>query len=82
MNRPPLDLALQHISETRHLLQTLLTSSEQFDYQKAKLALQALHKKARELAKVQAELNAASMTVPPNVIMLPAPMGPRPTVRL
>src|SRR5687768_18098656 len=37
---------------------TLFRSSEQFDYQKAKLALQALQKKTRELAKVQAELQA------------------------
>src|SRR5687767_10148772 len=32
MNCNPLDLALQHVSETKHLLDSLLTSSEQFDY--------------------------------------------------
>ena len=72
MNGNPIDLALQHISETRHLLDALLTSSEQFDYPKAKVALLALHKKSRELTRLQAELRSASMTdAPRNVVMLP-----------
>ena len=76
MNGNPNDLALQHISETRHLLDALLTSSEQFDYPKAKVALLALHKKSRELTRLQAELGAAALTdAPRHVVMLP-PMPP------
>jgi hypothetical protein len=71
MNGNPIDLALQHISETKHLLDGLLTSSEQFDYPKAKVALQALHRKARELSKVRAELESLSTVhAPANVVML------------
>ena len=72
MNCDPLNLALQHVSETKHLLDSLLTSSERFDYPKAKLALQALRKKVRDLTKLQAELTAASIAgAPSNVVMLP-----------
>ena len=74
MNFNPVDLALRHVSETQHLLDALLTSSEQFDYPKAKLALRALQRKARELTRLQAELKAASMAAAPgNVVMLPTP---------
>ena len=73
MNRHPIDLALQHVSETRHLLDALITSSESFDYQKAKLALKELEKKSRELARVRAELLAqTTATVPANVVSLHA----------
>ena len=77
MNGNPIDLALQHVSETRHLLDALLTSSEQFDYPKAKAALRALHKKSRELTRLQAELRAASMVdAPRNVLILPMTPSP------
>ncbi len=56
MNPSPLDLALKEITETKHLLDTLIHSSESFDYPKAKAALKELQKKQRELAKLQAEL--------------------------
>jgi hypothetical protein len=83
MNCDPIDLALQHVSETKHLLDALLTSSERFDYPKAKLALRALQKKSQDLAKVQAELIAAStVNAPPNVVMLPTAVPPsRPSAR-
>ena len=82
MNCDPLDLALQHVSETKHLLDALLTSSEGFDYQKAKLALQALRRKSRELTRLQAELKAASTaTVPPNVVMFPTVLSARTAAR-
>lgn len=72
MNCHPVDLALQHVSETKHLVDALITSSESFDYQKAKLTLQALQKKSRELAKVRAELLAQSLAaIPANVLSLP-----------
>ena len=73
MNCNPVDVALQHVSEARHLLDALITSSESFDYPKAKLALAALTKKARELERVRAQLIAeTSRAVPANVVALPA----------
>jgi hypothetical protein len=58
MNADPLDVALRNVTETKQLLETLITSSESFDYLKAKLALTELRRKTRDLAKLQAELQA------------------------
>lgn len=74
MNCNPVDVALQHVSETKHLLDTLITSSESFDYPKAKQALKALQKKSRELAKIRAELlQQSAAALPENVLTLPSP---------
>jgi hypothetical protein len=70
MNLDPVDLALRHVSETKNLLETLITSSESFDYQKAKLTLKELEKKSRELGKVKAALQMQS-PLAANVVMLP-----------
>ena len=67
MNVDPVSLALQNITETRHLLQTIITSSESFDYIKAKATLDLLDKKIKHLAKVQAQLQAAARPIAPNV---------------
>ena len=73
MNSNPVDLALKHVSETKHLLDTLITSSESFDYPRAKLALKALEEKSRELAKARAELLAQStIALPSNVVPIRA----------
>ena len=72
MNCNPVELALQHVNETKHLLDALLTSSESFDYPKAKLALKALQKKSRDLARLRAELLAVTAaSAPANVVALP-----------
>lgn len=52
----PLELAIREISETHHLLGLLITSSESFDYPKAKLVLTELQKKSRQLTKARADL--------------------------
>src|SRR5690606_9011647 len=52
----PLDLAIRKISETRNLLALVITSSESFDYLKAKAALAELQLKIRDLARLQAKL--------------------------
>jgi len=71
MNRHPVDLALYHVSEAKHLLDALITSSETFDYPKAKLALKALQQKTRDLEKARAELLAQSAAfAPANVVAL------------
>ena len=71
MNPCPVDLALQHISETKHLLEQLIQSSESFDYPKAKLALKELQRKQKALTKAQAELMKQQATARPNVTFIP-----------
>jgi hypothetical protein len=58
MTPDPLSIALQEITEARRLLETLITSSESFDYPKAKVTLQQLTRKVRELRKHEAQLQA------------------------
>ena len=60
MNVDPVSLALQNITETKRLLETLIVSSESFDYVKAKATLNLLDKKAKHLGKVQAQLQSAT----------------------
>jgi hypothetical protein len=67
MNVDPVSLALQNITETKRLLETLVTSSESFDYFKAKATLALLDKKVKHLAQVQAQLQAAGLRTAPNI---------------
>lgn len=53
MESDPISIALRHLSESRAVLETLIISSERFDYRRAKSALTLLDKKVKELAKVQ-----------------------------
>jgi len=54
MNIDPLGTALREIAETRALLETLLISSEQFNYPRAKIAMGQLRKKLQTLTKTKA----------------------------
>ena len=67
MNTDSVDVALRHVAETRSLLETLITSSESFDYHGAKAALKQLKRKVRDLGKFQAELEEQRRITPPNV---------------
>jgi hypothetical protein len=69
MNTDPLTLALREIAETRGLLETLITSSESFDYPQAKLALTKLNRKVRDLARVQAKLQEQHRARFPEICM-------------
>ena len=71
MNLDPLEVALRHVCETKHLLDSLIKSSESFDYPKAKLALKALDEKSRDLAKLTAKLSASASAPPRNVVLFP-----------
>lgn len=55
-------VALKEITETKRLLELLITSSESFDYQTAKLALAELEQKIGRLGAMQMELE---QTIPP-----------------
>jgi hypothetical protein len=67
MNVDPVSLALQNITETKRLVETLITSSESFDYLKAKATLELLDKKIKHLSKVQAQLQSAATPSAPNI---------------
>ena len=74
MNSDPLDVALRHINETKDLLDTLIKSSESFDYQHAKSALKELQRKSRDLAKTRAAIELRRChtgTLPENVVRVP-----------
>jgi len=64
MNSDPIDIALRNISETRQMLERLITSSESFDYIQARAALQDLQKKVKNLAHLQNELTARRNRTP------------------
>jgi hypothetical protein len=70
MNVDPVSLALQNITETKRLVQTLITSSESFDYLKAKATLDLLDRKIIHLAKIQAQLQAANTHTASNVCVV------------
>ena len=55
MNPDPLSVALREVTECKRLLETLVTSSETFDYPKAKVALKQINRKVRELGKLQTQ---------------------------
>lgn len=66
----PLSVALREVTETRRLVETLITSSESFDYPKAKLALRDLNRKVRDLAKVEARMQAEFTAREPKIHVL------------
>jgi hypothetical protein len=66
----PLSVALREITETRRMLETLITSSESFDYPKAKIALGELNRKVRELAKLEGRLQAKFPVSDPKIHVL------------
>jgi hypothetical protein len=69
----PTELAIRHIAEAHRLLATVVTSSESFDYPKAKQALSELEKKIRELGRAQAYLQQQETKFqPPNVVSFPS----------
>lgn len=70
MNLDPLEVAIRHISETRRLVETLVTSSETFNYPGAKRAIAELQRKTRELAKLQATLQGANAPAAANIVPL------------
>lgn len=70
MNSDPLSIALREVTDCKRLLETLITSSETFDYPKAKLALKQLNRKVRELGKLQTDLAREVQPSRPNIHVL------------
>jgi len=70
MKNDPLSTALKEIIETREMVESLIVSSETFDYIKAKAALRELSRKVRHLTRVRAELEALQRTREPNIYVV------------
>jgi hypothetical protein len=79
----PLAIALREISETKSLLQSLLKSSESFDYPQARLVLKELNRKVRDLARTRTQFEEAHHAQNPNIHLLDftAQPGETPDVR-
>jgi t-SNARE complex subunit (syntaxin) len=67
MKSDPLTTALRSVAETKHLLEALLISSETFEYAKAKKTLTLLHRKMKELGRLQAEMETLVHNREPNI---------------
>jgi transcription elongation GreA/GreB family factor len=80
MTSDPLSAALKEISEARHLLESLLTASENFEYHRAKSVLKKLNRKVRDLARLQASYSQMEKLRAPNLHVLnfepPSPVAP------
>ena len=55
----PTTIALRRLIEARRILEEIVTSSESFDYHKAKLGLKQLQRMIRELSKEEARLQSS-----------------------
>jgi len=82
MNPDPLSVALREVTDCKRLLETLITSSETFDYPKAKVALRQINLKVRELGKLQTQLQEDLKRSQPAIHVLdfsaiPEQSGPR-----
>ena len=72
MNADPLELALREVTDTKRLLDALISASESFDYIRAKATLEELRLKVRVLGRVQAELSAERASADSLIIPFPA----------
>ena len=70
MSIDPLSTALREIAETRALLESIIISSERFDYPKAKLALRELTKKVRALGKTKTKFETLLKQREPNICVV------------
>ena len=70
MSIDPLSTALREVAEARGLLETLIISSECFDYPKAKAALRELTKKLQTLNKTKAQFETLLKQREPNICVV------------
>ena len=63
----PFSTALKEIAETRAMVESLVISSERFDYPKAKVALRDLTKKVQALTRAQARFAVLLKEREPNI---------------
>ncbi len=80
MSTDPIAIALREIAETKTLLESLILSSESFDYPKAKAVLKLLDHKLRDLCRLEAQFRQNGRIpdkYPPNVHVLDFKHPPR-----
>src|SRR5689334_17526184 len=82
MNIDPLSVALVEIAETKNLLDGLITSSESFDYVKAKNVLKALNRKLRDLGKLQTKYERLLGSRGPNTCEIGFKANPAATAQI
>ena len=70
MNNDPIGVALREVTETKDLLEALITSSESFDYLRAKIVLKKLNRKIRELGRFQSRYQATQSSRSANIYVL------------
>ncbi|MEO6033699.1 MAG: hypothetical protein ABIQ35_00430 [Verrucomicrobiota bacterium] len=70
MKSDPLTTALRSVAETKHLVEALLFSSEKFDNLMARKTVARLHRKLKELGRLQAEMEAFVQARHPNIRMV------------
>jgi len=66
----PLAIALKEIAETKSLLQSLLKSSESFDYLHAQAVLKELNRKVRDLTRRRLQFEKAHKAENPEIHIL------------
>ena len=71
MSREPMEIALREITDTKRLLEALITSSQSFDYVRAKAILEELRLKVKVLGRFQAELMTQQPPVSEHIIPFP-----------
>lgn len=71
LSHEPMEIALREITDTKRLLEALVTSSESFDYVRAKATLEELRLKVKVLGRLQAELIALQPPVSEHIIPFP-----------
>jgi hypothetical protein len=67
----PMEIALREITDTKRLLEGLITSSQSFDYVRAKATFEELRLKVKVLGRFQAELIAQQPPVSEHIIPFP-----------
>ena len=67
MKSDPLTTALRSVAETKHLVEALIFSSERLDCSMAKKTVERLHRKLKELGRLQAEMEAFAQARHPNI---------------
>lgn len=70
MNPDPLSIALREVADCKRLLETLIVSSESFDYRGAKMTLKQLNRKIRELSKLQTRFEQEVKATQPKIHFL------------
>lgn len=82
MKSDPLTTALRNVAETKYLLESLLYSSESFDYTRAKKAIGLLDRKIKVLGRLQNEMETLVQIRQPEIRVINFRAAPDQVVHL